>query len=119
MASLKPSEEVQLSALVAALVYSVFSLNAPNLADVKAAQPNNSTVHKSVKTAALTAVAVTAGVAILSKSPTVYVVGGAVIIAESWKYMGANATQPNTGAVVVPSQFGTPVQPGSSGSGPA
>lgn len=119
MASLKPSEEIQVSALSAAVVYSVFQLNAPNLADVKGAQPGNPTVHKSVKTAALTATAVTAGLALLAKSPTIFIVGGLLTVIESWKFYHGNATQPNTGAVVVPSQFSTPVQPGSGGNGPA
>ena len=117
--NLKPSEELQVSALSAAVVYSIFQLNAPNKADVLAAQPHNSTVHGSVKTAAWTATAVTAGIALLAKSPTVFIVGGALIVAESWSFFRANAIQPQTGKVTVPSQFSATVQPGSSGNGPA
>lgn len=117
--SLKPNEEIQVSAMSAAVVYSIFQLNVPLKADVLAAQPHNSTVHGSVKTAAYTATAITAGIALVSKSPTVFIVGAAVIIVESWSYYRANAIQPATGKVSVPSQFGATTQPGSSGNGPA
>jgi hypothetical protein len=119
MSGLKPSEELQVSALTTALVYGIWQLNAPNLSSVKAAQPNNSTVHSSVKTAAWTSAVVTAGIALLAKSPTVFIVGGAVTVLESWKYYHGNATHPQTGAVTIPAQNGQPVQPGSSGTGPS
>lgn len=100
--NLKPSEEIQASVLAAAMVYSVFSLNAPNLADVKAAPANNAIAHGSVKTAAWTSALIVSGVALLAKSPTIFTVGSAMIIAESWKYYHANATDPATGNIVVP-----------------
>lgn len=99
MAGLKPSEEVQTSALAAAVVYGIYQLNAPNLSDVKAAPAANSTVHASVKTAAWTSAVIVSGLALLAKSPTIFIVGSAMIIAESWKYYHANATDPATGKV--------------------
>lgn len=95
--ALKPNEEIQVAALSAAVVYGIFQLNVPNLADVKVAPSGNATVHKSVKTAAWTATAVTAGIALLAKSPTIFVVGAAMTVAESWKYYHANATHPHGG----------------------
>ena len=97
MAGLKPSEEIQVSALSAAVVYSIFAINVPNLSNVKAAKPGNQNAHNSVKTAAWTATAVTAGLAILSKSPTVFIVGGALTVVESWKYYHANTISPSDG----------------------
>jgi hypothetical protein len=119
MAGLKPSEELQVSAITTALVVGIWQLDAPNLSSVKAAMPNNSTVHSSVKTAAWTSAVITAGIALLAKSPTVFIVGGVVTVLESWKYYHANATHPQTGQVVIPAPNGQPVQPGSSGTGPA
>lgn len=97
--NLKPSEEVQVSALSAAVVYGVFQLNAPNLADVKAAPAGNGSVHGSVKTAAWTSSVVVSGLSLLAKSPTIFVVGSAMIVIESWKYYHANAVHPQTGQV--------------------
>lgn len=103
--SLKPNEELTVSALAATVVYGIFQLNAPNLADVKASKSGNGMVHGSVKTAAWTAATVTAGIALLAKSPTVFVVGGLLTVAESWKYMHANATSHVTGKLD-PTAFG-------------
>jgi hypothetical protein len=96
---LKPSEELTVSAISATLVYAIFSLNAPNLADVRADQPNNMNTYKSVNTATWTSAAVVSGVALLSKSPTVFVVGGIMTLIEAWKHhfanFGTNGTQEN------------------------
>jgi hypothetical protein len=102
---LKPSEEIQVSALSAAVVYGIFQLNAPNLADVKASKPGGAAslnTHKSVKTAVWTSAIVISGLALLSKSPTVFIVGGLMTAAEGWKYYHANAVDQATGAVVAP-----------------
>jgi hypothetical protein len=97
--ALKPNEEIQVAALSAAVVYGVFQLNAPNLSDVKAAPTGNKNVHGSVKTAAWTATAVTAALALLAKSPTIFIVGSVMTIVESWKYYHANVQDPATGKV--------------------
>jgi hypothetical protein len=97
--SLKPNEELTVSALAATVVYGIFQLDAPNLSNVKAAPAGNSTVHGSVKTAAWTSAVVVAGISLLAKSPTVFVVGGLLTVAESWKYMHANSTSHKTGKI--------------------
>jgi hypothetical protein len=104
--NLKPNEEIQIAALSAAVVYGVFQLDAPSLSDVKGAPEGNTTVHGSVKEAAWTATAVTAGLALLAKSPTIFIVGAAMTIVESWKYFHANTTNPATGKVN-PNAFGS------------
>lgn len=108
MVGLKPSEEIQVGALTAAVVYGIFQLDAPNLADVRASTPgtgNAQHVHGSVKTAAWTATVVTAGLAILAKSPTIFIIGGVMTIAEAWKFFHANAIHPATSQV--PAQQGS------------
>jgi len=97
--NLKPNEEIQVSALSAAVVYGIWQLHAPNLADVKAAPAGNSTVHASMKSAVWTASAVTAGLAILAKSPTIFIVGTIMNVAEYWHYAHANQVNPATGKV--------------------
>lgn len=90
MALLKPSEELTVSAISATLVYAIFSLNAPNLADVRADKPGNTNTYKSVNTATWSSAAVVSAVALLSKSPTVFIVGGAMTLLEAWKHHFAN-----------------------------
>jgi hypothetical protein len=99
--NLKPEGELTVGALSVAIVYSIFSLNVPNLADVRADQPNKNT-YKSTNTATYTAAAVVAGLALLTKSPTVLVVGGTMTLFETWKYhcanLGAGSSKDNQSA---------------------
>jgi hypothetical protein len=100
MSLLKPSEELTVSAISATLVYAIFALNTPNLADVRADKPGNMNSYKSANTATWTSAAVVSGVALLSKSPTVFVVGGVMTLIEAWKHhfanFGAYGTKENT-----------------------
>lgn len=97
--SLKPSDELIVGATSITLVLAIFSTNTPNLADVRADKQNNVNTHKSVKMAAITATAAVGSLSLLAKSPTVFVLGGAMILFETWKYhfanYGINGTQEN------------------------
>ncbi len=99
MAGLKPNEEIMTSAAVLAVVYGIFEMQAPNLADVRASKPNGpaaANVHTSVKGAAWEATAVVAGISLLAKSPTIFVVGGLATSALAWHYYHANTVNPAT-----------------------
>jgi hypothetical protein len=105
MAGLKPPEEIQISALVGVMVYGIFQLEAPNLADVKASAPGGAAsvnTHKSVKTAVWTSAIAVSGISLLAKSPTIFIVGGLLTAAEGWRYYHANAVDAATGAIVGP-----------------
>jgi hypothetical protein len=119
MAGLKPNEEIVTSAATVASVLAVFQFQAPNMADVRGAKPHNPIVHKSVKTAALTSTILVSGLALLAKSPTLFVVGGLTIAIEAWTMYHANSVHPQTGQVTVPGQYPAASQPGSGGVGPA
>ncbi len=103
--SLKPNEQIIVSAAVGTAVYGIFQLNAPNLADVKASAPGGGAsvnTHKSVKTAVWTSAIFVSGLALLAKEPAIFIVGGLITVVEGWKYYHANATDSKTGAVVAP-----------------
>jgi hypothetical protein len=88
--TLKPENELIIGGATIGIVYSIFSLNTPNLADVRADQPGNINTHKAVKQAVYTSAAVTAALGLLGKSPTVFILGGAMTVYEAWKYHFAN-----------------------------
>ena len=88
--NLKPENELLISGMAATIVYAIFQVNAPNLADVRHDEPGNVNTYKSVNAATWTSAAVIAGLAILGKSPTIFVVGGAMTLFETWKYHYAN-----------------------------
>jgi hypothetical protein len=103
--ALKPNDSIIVAALVSVGVFLIFQHTAPNLADVKASAPGGAAsvnTHSSVKVAIGESAALVAGVAILAKDPTVYILGGLVTVVEGWKYLHANATDSATGAVVAP-----------------
>jgi hypothetical protein len=87
---LKPDSELLVGGTSVALVLAIFAQNTPNLADVRAATPGDVNTHKSVKLAAITSFAAVGALALLGKSPTVMVIGGAAILFETWKYHFAN-----------------------------
>ena len=101
-AILKPSDELVVGATSVAIVLAIFANNVPNLADIRADKPGNVNTHKSTKLAAITATAVVGSLALLGKSPTVFTIGGAVILLEVWKShfanYGANGTADNQAA---------------------
>lgn len=102
--ALKPNEQIIVSAAIGTAVYSIFALNAPNLADVKASSPGggaSANTHRSVKTAVWTSALLVSGIGLLAKDPTIYIVGGLITVAEAWKYYHANATDAR-GNVVAP-----------------
>jgi len=95
--NLKPEHELLISGTTAAIVYGIFTLNVPNLADIRADEPGNKNTYKTVNTAMVTSAAVVTAIALLSKSPTVFIVGGAITLLEGWKYhfhnFGASAAE--------------------------
>jgi hypothetical protein len=102
---LKPNEQIIVSAATATAVFAIFQLNAPNLADVKASAPGggaSANTHASVKIAVWTSAAFVAGLGLLAKDTSIYIVGGLVTVVEGWKFYHANATDTKTGKVVAP-----------------
>lgn len=90
MAGLKPGEEVVAASFSVAAVLAVFSMHCPNLADVRGDGANNDNTRRSVRSAVLTSIALVSGVALLAKSPAVYVLGGLTIAVEGFQYAHAN-----------------------------
>ena len=103
--ALKPNEQIVTSAAIVTAVYGIFTINVPNMADVKASPPGGAAsvnTHSSVKTAVWTSAVMVAGLGLLAKDPTIYIVGALATIAEAWKYYHANSTTPGGGPVVAP-----------------
>jgi hypothetical protein len=97
--NLKPSEELIVGATGITLVYAIFSQSLPPMCDIRADKPGNVNTHKSTKMAAVTSIAAVGSLSLLARSKTVFVVGGAMILFETWKYHfanhGANGTEEN------------------------
>lgn len=86
----KPADQVIIASTAVALVYAIFSNGTPPYADVRADKTGNVNTHASIKMAAITSVAAVGALALISKSPTVFTIGGGMILFETWKYHYAN-----------------------------
>jgi hypothetical protein len=106
--ALKPEVSLTVAAATGAVVYGIFQMELPSIADVHAAPAHNPFIKTSINSAGWTAAAVVAGISLLAKDPTVFVVGGSLAAFLTWRAKHANMTNPATGQVTVPPQNGSP-----------
>lgn len=95
--ALKPEVSLPVAAATAGLVYALYTNATPPVADIRVAPADNPDIDSSRKMAAWTATAVVCGVSLIAKDPTIFVIGGASIIAMDWWTRHANAVKPETG----------------------
>jgi hypothetical protein len=100
MAGLKPSEEIIAATFGVTAVVGIFANMTPNMGDVRADTvngSNNPVTHKSTRAAAITSAIIVSGMALLGKSPSVFVAGAATIVILSVANWHANAISGATG----------------------
>lgn len=95
--ALKPEISISVGLATAALVYSVYSNATPSITEIRAAKPNDSDVEASRKLAAWTSAGVVGAVSLISKDPTVFILGGAMVVAIDWWHRHANVVNPMVG----------------------
>lgn len=108
--ALKPEVSLPVSLATAAVVYGIYSNALPPVVDLRATPANDSQVASTEKAAAWTAAAVVAGISLIAKDPTVFIIGGSMVVALSWWNKHANAVNPEFGMAVpkgdmLPEQF--------------
>jgi hypothetical protein len=106
--ALKPEHALTVGAVTAGLVYGIFQVELPSMADVHAAPANNAHISQSVNVAGWSAAVAVAGISLLAKDPTVFVIGGAMAAFLTWRAKHASMTSPVTGQVTPPQQVPTP-----------
>lgn len=87
---------------VASIVYAVYSNMTPNIADIRVAKPNDTDVDATRKAAAWTSAAIVAGVSLVAKDGTIFVIGGAMVIMMDWFHRHADQVTPLTGRATAP-----------------
>ena len=95
--ALKAETSLTVGLATAAVVYSVYSNALPTVADIRVGEPGDEHIARAEKLAAWTAAGVVAGVALIAKDPTVFVMGGSMVVALSWWHQHANMVNPLTG----------------------
>lgn len=98
MASLlKPEISLPVAAAVATLVYGIYTQATPSIADIRVGQPNDVNIEGARKGAAWAAAGSVAAISLITKDPTVFTVGGAMVVLMDWWTRHANAVDPATG----------------------
>lgn len=95
--ALKPEVSIGVGLATAGLVYAIYSNATPNLADIRTAQPDDQDVEATRKLAAWSAVGVVSAVSLISKDPTVFILGGGMVVLLDWWHRHGNAVDPTSG----------------------
>lgn len=99
------SDRVIAGAAVAFGVITIYQTHLPTVAEVRNAMPGDSHLESARKTAAWLSAALVIGVALLMKSPEVFVIGGGAMAAEDLAFKHAHQVHPETGKVVNAGQY--------------
>lgn len=97
---MKPEISLTVGLATAALVYGIYMNALPPIVDLKTTPANDPQVAGTEKAAAWTAAAAVAGISLISKDATVFIIGGSMVIALSWWNKHANMVDPNFGMAV-------------------
>lgn len=97
---LKPDASVMVGVSTAALVGFVYSYGIPNLATIGATQAQDLNIESGRKKAAWTGAVVVAGLSLLTRDKTVFVIGGVTLIALDFHARHANATPPTSTSAI-------------------
>jgi hypothetical protein len=95
---LKPEVSLGVGLATAAVVWSIYQNATPTIADIRAGAANDPTIDGTRKMAAWSAAGVVAGISLISHDPTVFIVGGIMVVMVDWWTRHANAVDPNTGS---------------------
>jgi hypothetical protein len=91
---------VSVGLATAGIVYGVYNMSLPTIADVRNTEQGNADIRKSERTAAWVSALAVTGIALITSDPTVFVVGGAAMVAIAWLYRHADQVDPLSGSVV-------------------
>jgi hypothetical protein len=101
--ALKREVSLGVGLATAALVWGVYNTALPAVADVRVGQPQDPDIAASERTATWVSAAAVAGVSLISKDPTVFVLGGTMVVALAWWHRHANHFNPAVGSSTTPS----------------
>lgn len=81
---MKPDAEVSIALATSVMAYGAYNLALPSVADIRTLEPGNQDIQASERVAAWVAAGGVSLVALLTKSPAVFILGGATVMAASW-----------------------------------
>lgn len=81
---MKPEAEVSIALATGVMAYGAYQMALPSMADVRSLEANNRDIQSAERVAAWTAAGLVSLVALVTKSPSVFTLGGLVVIGASW-----------------------------------
>lgn len=100
MSLLKPEASIGTSLAVCAIVYAIHSNFTPTMADLQGLPAGNADTDMAERKATWLSAGVVAGVSLLAKDPTIFVLGSAATIALAWFSRHATWTESKTGPAI-------------------
>ncbi|WP_301177238.1 hypothetical protein [Actinomadura geliboluensis] len=94
MSLLKPDVSIPVALATGALVYGVYNLALPSVADVRTSAEQHPDVEAANRMAAWTSAVAVAGISLIARDMNVFIVGGGMTIALAWWYKHADAVIP-------------------------
>lgn len=107
---LKPEASIGVGLATAAVVYGVYTTAVPSIADVRSLPQGTRDIEASERSAAWMSAAVVGAISLIAKDPTVFILGGSMVVALSWWYKHAETVNPEFSMAVpkgddLPEQF--------------
>lgn len=94
---LKPEVSVPVAVACGGLVFAIYQMSLPSLADSRAVETGNRDLGAAERQALWTSVGVCSGISLIAGDPTPFIVGGLMACGLSWLHRHANAVDPLTG----------------------
>ena len=92
--ALKPEASLMAALAVGAVVFGIYNNALPTMPDIRVGKPDDTDIDGARKAATWTAAGTVAAISLLAKDETIFIVGGAFVIATDWFFRHANANNP-------------------------
>jgi hypothetical protein len=95
----KPEISLGLGLAAATVTYAIYQRGLPSAADMRVGKPGDDTLESVRKQNAWLAAGTVGGISLLAKDATIFIIGGATIVALDWLTRVNNYTNPLSGRV--------------------
>jgi hypothetical protein len=85
-----PEVSVMASLATAAVVFGVYQVALPNVADVRSLDKQNPDIESAERLASWTSAAIVAGISLVAGDPNIFIVGGAMVVVLAWWHRHAD-----------------------------
>lgn len=99
---MKAEASLGMGLAVGVLVWGIYQHSVPALVDHRVGDVGDVNAAAAERAATWTAAAVVAGVSLIAKDPTVFVIGGSMVVIKSFMHRHANLVSPLTGRATAP-----------------